>query len=91
MAKTNKPAPRVLPPGVKLFRTLEGDQSIAYSLAFDPGGGMLASGGLGGTVKLWEARSGKLLRTLEGHRRTVWGVAFDLQSGAFASGGPTAL
>ena len=57
------------------------------SVAFDPQGGTLASGGFGTTVKLWEARSGKLLRTLEGHQGAVFSVAFDPKGGMLASGG----
>src|SRR5918992_3170335 len=75
-----------LPPGVKLLRTLEGHQGAVNSVAFDPQGGMLASGSFDHTVKLWEPRSGKLLRTLEGHKSPVLSVAFDPQGGTLASG-----
>ena len=53
-----------LPPGVKLLRTLEGQDSIV-SLAFNPRGDVLASGGFATQVKLWEARTGKLLFSLK--------------------------
>jgi small GTP-binding protein len=79
--------PRVLPPGVKGVRTLEGHQDTVLSVAFDPQGGTLASGSADQTVKLWEARSGKLVRTLEGHQGIVISVAFDPQGGTLASGG----
>jgi small GTP-binding protein len=75
-----------LPPGVKLFRTLEGHQDVVLSVAFDPQGETLASGSRDNTVKLWEARSGKLLRTLEGHQSPVHSVAFDPQGEMLASG-----
>ena len=75
-----------LPPGVKLLRTLKGHQARVFSVAFDPQGGALASGGGDGRVKLWEARSGKLLRTLEGHQGYVVSVAFSPQGGTLASG-----
>jgi small GTP-binding protein len=78
--------PIELPPGVKLLRTLQGHQKMIYSLAFDPRGGLLASGSADMTVNLWEAQSGKLVRTLEGHQATVRGVAFDPQGGLLASG-----
>ena len=39
-----------------------------FSVAFDPAGGILASGSYDRRVKLWEADSGRLLRTLEGHQ-----------------------
>ena len=75
-----------LPPGVKLLRTLKGHQARVFSVAFDPQGGALASGGGDGRVKLWEARSGKLLRTLEGHQGYVVSVAFSPEGGTLASG-----
>jgi len=75
-----------LPPGVKLLRTLEGHRDTVNSLAFDPQGGILASGSSDNTVKLWDSGSGKLLRTLEGHQNAVRCVAFDPRGGILASG-----
>ncbi len=75
-----------LPPGVKLFRTLERHQGFVTSLAFDPLGEMLASGSHDKTVKLWEVSSGKLLRTFEGHKTWVSTVAFDPEGEMLASG-----
>ena len=69
-----------------LARTLESRQNIVWSVAFDPQGETLASGGGDNTVKLWEARSGKLLRTLNGHQDSVRSVAFDPQGETLASG-----
>ncbi|MEO8496154.1 MAG: WD40 repeat domain-containing protein [Planctomycetota bacterium] len=43
-----------LPPGVKLLLTLESHQRNVRSLAFDPLGGTLASGGDDNSVTLWE-------------------------------------
>ena len=87
--KDNQPAEQPspeLPPGVKLLRTLEGHNDFVRSVAFDPTSGVLASGSLDGTVKLWDAASGKLLRTLEGHNDSVRSVAFDPTGGVLASG-----
>lgn len=75
-----------LPPGVKLLRTLQGHQGAVCSVAFNPHGETLASGSYDGTVKLWDARSGKLLRTFDEHTNVVWSVAFDPQGGMLASG-----
>jgi len=80
-----------LPPGVKLFLTLEGHRDRVLSVAFDPQGGTLASGSADATVKLWDARSGNLLRTLEGHDRWVDSVAFNPQGGVLASGSEVRL
>lgn len=73
------------PPGVKLFRTLEGHLDAVRSVMFDPQGETLASGSFDKTVNLWEVRSGKLLRTLRGHQEKVYSVAFDPQGGTLAS------
>jgi WD40 repeat protein len=75
-----------LPPGVKLLRALKGYEDAVKSVAFDPQGRTLASGSTGGTVKLWEVRSGKLLRRLERHSGSVLSVAFDPQGRTLASG-----
>ena len=84
-AQKSEPAVPSLPPGVRLFRTLEGHTSVVFSVAFDRSGGMLASGSNDNTVKLWEVSSGKLLRTLEGHTSAVVCVAFDRSGGILAS------
>ncbi len=76
-----------LPQGVKLLRTLEEHQDIIMSLALDPEGEILASGGDTGTVKLWELRSGKLMRAFKGHRDIVLTLAFDPDGEMLASGG----
>jgi small GTP-binding protein len=73
-------------PGVELLLLLQ-DYTRITCVAFDPQGGMLASGGFGSAVKLWDARSGELLRTLKGHKGVVWCAAFDPQGETLASGG----
>jgi WD40 repeat protein len=75
-----------LPPGVKLLQRLDGGQGMIRSVAFDPQGGTLASGG-DHSVKLWDVRSGKLIRLLEGHVPAARGLAFDPQGVTLASGG----
>src|SRR5256885_15418670 len=70
-----------LPPGVTLLRTLEGSVAQVYCAAFDPQGAILATGGEGPSVQLWEASSGRLLRTLKGHRGRIWTVAVNPQGG----------
>ena len=81
----SKTAAPPLPPGVQLLRRLDGHRNTVRSVAFDPSGGTLASGSRDGTVKLWEATSGKLIRTLEGHKGVVYSVAFDPSGGTLAS------
>jgi WD40 repeat protein len=46
----------------------------------------MASGGDDGTVKLWEASSGRLLASLSGHTGVVWGVALSSDGRLVASG-----
>src|SRR5438105_1664915 len=50
--------------------------NLVAAVAFAPGGTLLATGGWDGTVRLWQAQTGKLLRVLAGHRGDVAGVAF---------------
>jgi WD40 repeat protein len=49
-----------------------------FLMAFSPDGSRLAATGPGGTVQVWDTRSGALLRTLPPRPRgRVWNVAFD--------------
>jgi len=71
------------------------------SIAFSPNGKLVASGNAkltykrmfdpvgmveGGTVEMWNARTGKLLRTLKGHTSYVQSVAFAPDGKTLASG-----
>lgn len=74
-----------MPAGVKLLRTLQGHNETITCLAFDPGGGKLASGSHD-TIKLWEVPTGKLIRSFK-KAETVLNVAFGPEGGKLASGG----
>ena len=49
-------------------------------------GRLLAGGSWDGTIRLWEARSGRLLGTLRGHTSGVWGVALSADGRLLVSG-----
>lgn len=63
-----------------------GSQSYANSLAFSPGGDVLAAGGLDDSVKLWDIQAGLgSFATLNGHRMRVADVAFSPSGAMLAS------
>ncbi|MEB3289810.1 MAG: AAA-like domain-containing protein [Leptolyngbya sp.] len=56
-------------------RDLKGHSGGITYIRFSPGGDVLATASMDGTVKLWR-RDGRPLATLTGHGGTVWGLAF---------------
>jgi small GTP-binding protein len=70
-------------PSGKLLRTLE-PPGVVWSVAFDPQGETLASGGH--RLSLWDPRNGTLLRTLEPKDNQSLSVAFDPKGDTFAVG-----
>jgi len=85
--RTNAEKRKDLPPGVELFRALEGHPGVVIGVAFDPQGGTLASASDDNTVRLWEVGSGKLLRSLEERNEKVRCVVFDPQGVMLVVGG----
>ena len=68
-------------------RTLEGHTGSVLAVAFAPDGKVLASCSRDGTVKLWDAATGKAQRTLTEHDGDVYAVAFSPKGDLLASGG----
>lgn len=56
------------------------------SVAFNAGGGILATGSVNGEIHLWNVATGSQLLTLHGHTDWVDSVAFDPLNGRLASG-----
>ena len=71
----------------RLLRTLSGEPSIVFSIAFDPWSGMLASVGLRREVNVWDAVSGLLTRRLEGHTDVVSRVGYSMAHRLLATKG----
>src|SRR5262245_47110309 len=52
-------------------RSVAVDSDTVLAVAVSPDGRMLAGGGFGKAIRIWDARTGELLRSLEGPKRTT--------------------
>jgi len=60
----------------RLRLTLKGHTNAVTGVAVSPDGIRIATSSLDGTVKIWNAATGKEILTLHGHSDAVWSVAF---------------
>lgn len=63
---------------------LEG--GLEYAVALSPDNTVLATGGSGKVVRLWDVKTGQLLRTMQGHRGIINSLAFSPDGSLLASG-----
>ncbi|WP_088431771.1 WD40 repeat domain-containing protein [Halomicronema hongdechloris] len=66
------------------LKTIQGDSTGIRSVACHPQGDLIASGGLGGVVRLWDT-AGTCLRELPGHTASIWKVSFHPKGHLLAS------
>ena len=69
------------------FARFEGHSGPVNCVAFTEDGGLLASGGADGTVRIWSVDDGVEVACLEGHGKPVTSVAFGQDGGIIFSGG----
>lgn len=80
--------------GVWLYDTAQPDspprlfegQDGAASLAFNPNGRYIASGGVDGSVWIWDIELGEVVAQLEGHLYTISDLTFSADSSLLAAG-----
>jgi WD40 repeat protein len=83
----------MLPPEYRIgeivteIKRLEGHTGPVYSVAFSADGRKLVSGGADGSVRWWDAKTGKEQRRFDGHNGPVWTVAVSPTGQRIMSGG----
>ncbi len=62
-------------------------KDTVYAVAWSPRGDLIASGGVGGLIYIWDVAARKVRKTLDDHRTDVNGVAFSADGTLLASCG----
>ncbi len=76
----------------ELLHTLTGHRGTVYSIAIDPYGHILASGGMDGTIQIWNLYTGNRVRNLDvinsgsGNQISVFSLAFSSEGHTLVSG-----
>lgn len=71
--------------------TMQGHTAAVTSIAFSTNGGLLASGSVDNTLRLWRFNEGLLLRTMRGHPFPVLAVDFSPNGTTLATGSTDGL
>ncbi len=69
------------------LKRCEGHSGPVYGGAFSPDGKKAISSGADGTLRLWDAKTGKELKRLDGHSGRIWTLAFAPDGRRAISGG----
>ena len=76
-----------MPTSTRLDTTADHPTDRVLAVGWSPDGSRLVSGGGDGTVRVWEAGSGRLLHTLPGHTGGVAAVGWSPDGSRLVSGG----
>lgn len=72
---------------VNLVREFERQPGTVHAVAFSPDGSLLAVGGVGSEVRIYQTADGKKVSTLEGHEGAVFALAFTPDGKRIITGG----
>ena len=65
--------------------TLYGHTDGVNCVAYSPNGQLIASGGVDGTIRIWDATTGESIRVLQKHTKAVTGIDFDPEGKTIAA------